>query len=413
MNYLPLLMEPEEKTIVSNPTKKRNNLKIRIIKYLYQEGSKSIPDLCTIARVSSPTLKRLLDELESEGLIIELGLGESGGGRRPSIYGLNPDSRFILGIDVTRFELRLALFNLSCQMVGKMMVIPVGLETGDDVILTLKKNIAELFKTYKIDKGKILGAGLALPGLIDMKTGISYSYLNQGSTPIAQYLSKQLGLHVFVEHDTRSMARGELMFGHAKGKKNVLCLNLGSGIGLSMIINGRVYSGESGYAGEFGHINVDPHGQLCYCGKIGCLETVASGRTLKKKVVEDLQSGTPTVIKSLIDNDLSKVTLKIILEAVNAGDQYANELIATTGVHLGKGIATLLHLFNPELIILGGTLSKADDILINSIQQTLNSYSIPRIRQDTVILISGLGENAGLMGAVALVMDRVFESGQS
>ncbi|MHC1708539.1 MAG: ROK family protein [Bacteroidales bacterium] len=413
MNHLPLLTEPAEKTAISSPLKKRSHLKIRIIKYLYQEGTKSIPDLCTITRVSSPTLKRLLDELEEEGLVVELGLGASGGGRRPSIYGLNPNSRFILGIDITRFELRMGLFNLSCSMIGELLIIPDGLETGADITKLINKNIAYLIKKNKIDKKKILGAGVALPGLIDIKTGISYSYLNQGNTPVAEYLQKDLGMPVFVEHDTRSMARGELMFGLAKGKKNVLCLNLGSGIGLSMILNGRVYSGESGYAGEFGHINVDPHGQLCYCGKIGCLETVASGRTLRKKVADDLKAGTPTIINQLIDNDPAKINMKIILEAVFAGDQYANELIATTGVHLGKGIATLLHLFNPELIILGGTLSKAENILLDPIQQTLNSFSIPRIRQDTTLLTSELRENAGLMGTVALVMDKVFETGQS
>ena len=411
MDYLPLLLEPDENTIVSNPSKKRNNLKIRIIKHLYQEGPRSIPELCIIARVSSPTLKRLLDELETEGLIIELGLGESGGGRRPSIYGLNPDSRYILGIDVTRYELRLGLFNLACELVGELMLIPEGLETGIDVVETLKTKVKELIKKNNIDKAKILGAGLALPGLIDIKTGISYSYLNQGVTPVNEFMTKGLGFPVFVEHDTRSMARGELMFGLAKGKGNVLCLNLGSGIGLSMILNGKVYSGESGYAGEFGHINVDPHGQLCYCGKIGCLETVASGRTIRKKVEEDLKKSTPTVISKMVDSNPAKINLKVILEAVSTGDQYANELIANTGVHLGKGIATLLHLFNPELIILGGILSQAGNILLDPIQQTLNSFSIPRIRQDTTIVASELQEDAGLYGALALVMDKVFEPG--
>jgi N-acetylglucosamine repressor len=412
MNYLPLMTESDETTIISSPSKKRNNLKIKIIKYLYLEGPKSIPDLCTVARVSSPTLKRLLDELEEESLILELGLGESGGGRRPSIYGLNPDSRFILGIDVTRFELRLGLFNLSCQQVGERLHIPEGLETGVDVIQSLKKHISSLVKANKISKGKILGAGVAIPGLIDMKTGISYTYLNEGDIPLAKRLEKEFGMPVFVEHDTRSMARGELMFGLAKGKNNVLCLNLGSGIGLSMILNGKVYSGESGYAGEFGHINVDPQGKLCFCGKIGCLETVASGRTLSKKVTEDLKAGTPTILHQFVEKSPTGVTLKIILEAVSAGDQYANELIATTGVHLGKGIATLLHLFNPELIILGGTLSIAGNTLLDPIQQTLNSFSIPRIRQDTTILTSELLDNAGLMGTIALVMDKVFEHAQ-
>ncbi|MCX6271552.1 MAG: ROK family protein [Bacteroidetes bacterium] len=148
---------------------------------------------------------------------------------------------------------------------------------------------------------------------------------------------------------------------------------------------------------------------MCFCGKIGCLETVASGRTLISKAKEDLGHGTKSLLHQLTAEDLTKISLPLILEAAEAGDQYAIGLISESGMRLGKGISTLIHLFNPELIILGGEMSKARYILLDPIQQNLNKYCIPRIRQDADVVISELGPDAGLMGTVALVMDQVFE----
>ncbi|MCX6271551.1 MAG: ROK family transcriptional regulator [Bacteroidetes bacterium] len=240
MNALSLFNEKAGSYLDTMPIKKRNSLKVRLIKHLYQEGKKSIPELCHHARVSAPTLKRLLDELIEEGLVEEKGLGTSGGGRRPFMYGLNPDSRYILGIDIARFEIRMGLFNLSCQQVDELIILPQGLENCTDVIGLLKAQINTLLHEKKIKRDKILGIGIAFPGLIDLKTGISYTYFHKEGVPATRLFEKELKLPAFIEHDTRAMALGELMFGMAKGKKNVLCLNIGVGIGLSMILNGRV-----------------------------------------------------------------------------------------------------------------------------------------------------------------------------
>jgi predicted NBD/HSP70 family sugar kinase len=192
------------------------------------------------------------------------------------------------------------------------------------------------------------------------------------------------------------------------GKQNVLCLNIGSGIGLGMILNGRLYHGNSGFSGEFGHIQVDPDGQLCYCGKIGCLETLASGTTMIKTARKEIEAGATTLITSLVSNILEKITSEVILLAAQRGDQFAIGLLSNIGEHLGRGIAVLIHLFNPELIIIGGELTRAENYLVDPIQQNLNKYTISKIRRDTQIITSSLGNNAGLLGTVALVMNKVF-----
>ncbi len=408
MNALSLIPEEEDR-ITTNPTKKKNKLKVRVIRYLHQNGKQSIPDLCHVVRVSAPTMKRLLEELMKENLVKVLGLGESVGGRRPYNYDLNPDSRVVIGLDLARYETKMGLFNMACQPLTEPQVFAEGLETSDDVVGMLVKQIGKLLKTRKIKKELVLGVGVSLPGLIDIKTGISHSYLNYDQEPLSNVLSAKFDLPTFIEHDTRALARGELMFGQARGRRNVLCLNLGAGIGLSIIVEGRVYQGTSGYAGEFGHINVDPEGELCYCGKKGCLETLASGRTLRQKVITDLKSGKKSMLMDMAGNDPGKVKLPLILEAALAGDQYASELISETAGHLGKGIATLIHLFNPELIILGGMMASVGNLLSDPIQQALNTYCMPRVRQDTEVVISSLADNASLMGSVALVIDNILD----
>jgi N-acetylglucosamine repressor len=282
-----------------------------------------------------------------------------------------------------------------------------GLETTSNILEAIKKAVDAYLKEAGIDESKLMGIGIALPGLIDIHTGISYSYLHEDK-PISSLFEEIFHHPVFVEHDTKAMALGEQAFGLAMGKQNVLCLNIGSGIGLGMILNGRLYHGNSGFSGEFGHIQVDPDGQLCYCGKIGCLETLASGTTMIRNAKKEIEAGATTLISSLVNNDLEKINSEIILQAAQRGDQFAIGLLSNIGEHLGRGIAVLIHLFNPELIIIGGELTNAENYLVDPIQQNLNKYTISKIRRDAQIITSSLANNAGLLGTVALVMNKVF-----
>ena len=387
---------------------KKVSLKKMILEIIYRQGSKSIPELGRIVQMSIPTVTRAVVQMVKEGYILDEGIGASSGGRKPYLYGLNPTSCYVLGIDISRYFVRMCIYNMHNQPATEIKLLNEGLETTTDILKVIHQGAMDLIRSSGIIKEKILGVGIALPGLIDIRTGISYSYLHSEDKPASALFEELFHLPVFVEHDTRSMALGELAFGMAKGKQNVICLNIGSGISISMILNGQLYRGNSGFAGEFGHIQMDPEGQLCYCGKIGCLETLASGTTMIRKVKKELEAGATSIIRKLVDNDLSKISSGVILDAAHKGDQFAIGHLAQIGEQLGKGIAILIHLFNPELIIICGELSKADNYLTDPIQQNINKYTIAKIRKDTQIITSELGENAGIMGTVALVMDKIF-----
>jgi glucokinase-like ROK family protein len=392
---------------LKNNQLRKLNLKQSIIRELYQYKQLSIHYLSKTIKMSTPTITRAIDELIEEEMVREIGIGESTGGRRPSIYGLKASSRYVIGIDLERYFIRMGIFDFDNKPVSEIHELNQGLETHTDIPGFLAEKVYELIEAYNIDRNKLLGIGISLPGLIDLRSGISYTYLNTGR-PTAKELMDRLGLPVFLEQDTRSMAWGEQAFGLAHGHQNVLCLNIGSGIGLSMILNGKIYTGHSGYSGEFGHIQIEPNGQLCHCGKIGCIETVASGKVLISKAKKDITEGSITQISGMIDGDLNKLNIKVILDAARAGDQYAIDLLGRIGEALGKGLSTLIHLFNPELIIIGGEMSKAADFLISPIESNLNIYTIARIRKDAMIVSSELGDNARLMGTVALVMNKIF-----
>ena len=383
---------------------------IRFLQILYREGVKTIPDICGYTGMSTPTVKKMLDELIEEGLVMENGLAASGGGRRPGLYGLNPSSRQIVGINIGRSEIRIGIFNLLCESLHPIEIINGGIETLNDIRPALKAKLEELIDSSDIQKSTILGAGIAMPGLIDTKTGISHSYFTDVKKPLATIFTETLGMPAYIEHDTRILALGENIYGLAKGKQNVLCLNIGSGIGLSMILNGRLYTGNSGFSGEFGHITVDPAGEQCYCGKIGCLETLASGKTLVNIARREIHSPASTALERQCGGKPELISLTMIVDAATNGDQYATTLLARAGEHLGKGIATLIHLFNPEMIIIGGKMAKAGKLLTDPIRNTMNLHTIPRIREDAEIVTSELGLDAGIMGTIALVMENTFTS---
>ena len=392
----------------NNQNIKKLLLKKRIIEIFYKEGMKTIAELCETTNNSVPSITNIMNDMNKEGWVNNFGIGESKGGRKPAIYGLNPRAGLIAAIDLSRKDSRLGVFNLHNEQVSDVVEINDGLDTTDNILSILKKEMDSLWKKNQIHKNEVLGLGVTIPGLIDIKKGVSYSYPLFGNKPLKEVFEKQFNLPSVVEHDTKAMAVGESWFGLARNKSDVLFINIGSGIGLGIIINGKLYQGHSGFSGEFGHIQMDPDGHLCYCGKIGCLETIASGTALVKKARQMIKEGKNSIISANVNNKLEKIKLKTIVEAANQGDLFAIELIEEAGEYLAKGMSILIHLFNPEAIIIGGEMAEAGNLVTDPVQQKLNKYTMLRLKQDTTVLLSDLKEKAGLYGTLPIVVDNVF-----
>jgi len=389
---------------------KKHLQKKKIIRLMYQHEAMSVAELIRIMSLSSPSILSLLEELTQEGLVEIKGAGDSSGGRRPNLYGLKPNSFFVLGIDIGLYATRIAIYNNSNENIADSHYFMIDLDNSKDKLDQIYASAIQLIKGSNIDASRLIGIGVSMPGIIDLDTGVNHSYFNFGDVSLRNYLEKKFTKPVFIINDAHAKAVAELRFGQARGKKNVIVLNVSSGLSTGLIFNGSVYHGTNGFAGEFSHTSFVEDGILCSCGKKGCLETVASGLALKRNAIEGLKGGETSIISSLVKNDLEAIQSKHVVEAALKGDQFSIGLISKVGYELGKGTSILVQTLNPELIIMSGRVSRAGSFLTLPMEQALNEFSLFKIKENVKIVQSEIGSTANLVGCVAYVMENVLEN---
>lgn len=404
--------EGEYLEMLSQVERKKHLQKIRVIKHLYVKGPKSNSEICNRFNISSPTSVTLLSELIQEGLVEKQGRGESVGGRKPDLYGLRDNSLFVLSIEMERFHTRLAIFDNNNNNITGIQTVPIQVSKDLSAVQELYEYASNMVLSSGINSEKLMGVGISMPGLVSSKEGNNYTYLltEQESLSLQQLLELKFNKPVYIQNDVKSATLAEYRFGAAQGKKDVLVLSIDWGVGLGVIMDGKLRIGSSGFAGEFGHIPFVESGLLCHCGKRGCLETVASGLALARKAKEGIRSGQYSLLNELSDQQINEVDPQVVIEAANKGDQYAISILSEVGINLGKGIAILIQLFNPELIVLSGKMAEAKQYITTPIQQSINTYCMTQLREKTSIALSDLGQQAGIMGAVATVMENIFEN---
>ena len=377
----------------------------KILKELYREDNLSCVDLCVRIHKSFPLMAKLIEELIEDDLVVETGLAPSTGGRRPVTYSIQKDRLYLVSVAMDQFVTKIAIMDMRTQFVLPIEKIVLPLPGNIKALDILRENIVNFIEASGIPKEKLVGIGIGMPGFVDVKKGINHSYLPLHDTrSITKYISEKTGLPVFIDNDSSLVALAELYFGHTHGEKNAMVVNIGWGIGLGMILNGQLFGGQEGFAGEFSHIPLFLNGKSCWCGKVGCLETETSLLLIIEKARAGIRAGRSSKISSLPENDL-ELSYDSIIHAVQEGDQFAIELFSKAGYNIGKGVAVLIHILNPKKIILSGRGSSAGQILLAPIQQALNEHCISRLYQNTSIEISTLGINAELIGAAALVME--------
>ncbi|MCU4166563.1 ROK family protein [Carboxylicivirga caseinilyticus] len=389
--------------------KKKYLLKIRILKALYINGPQPISWICKETRVSSPNAMSVLNEMLGRNILEKKGFGKSIGGRKPDLYGFVADSLFVVAVELSVYQMRITVFNAINKQIIKADEYSIYLDNSESTLEYIIDKIDSFIDKVKIDRKKLLGIGISMPGLIDSVNGINYTFLNINNSSITKIIEKRIGRPVFIENDAKAMALAEFVLGKEDNTNDLLLLFLDMGIGLGMILNGQLYRGSSGFAGEFSHIPIVDNGKLCGCGKIGCLQTVASGINVLSMIEEGVEKGITSVQLDENDKKLKYKELEKVINAAIEGDQYAIKILDETGKNLGKGISTLIQLFNPEYIILSGVLSESGDLITNSIKQGINTHTMKQIRENTKIKISEFGKDLALYGALAIVMQNIFE----
>jgi len=384
--------------------------KIKIIKNLYLKGANTASEICTEVGISLPTVNSLLSDLMSSGEVIKQGRAESQGGRKPDLYRLAEDAFYVLSVDLSKFTINLCLYSCHNQPITEKechkLVLNNERETFD--------RIADLTEAYLQKSGipseKIIAIGISMPGLVDAVGGVNYTYLRFGRKTLLDSFEERFQKKVFLENDARAMTLAEFKFGPDHTHKNVLGVFVGWGIGLGIIIDGKIYRGSSGFAGEFSHSPIfENRNVTCSCGKKGCLEAVASGTAIVRMAEEAIKIDSDSILARMVRDHQGELEPGLVVEAALAGDQRAITILSEAGLDLGRGISILIQLLNPDLIIIGGSVAEANQYLITPIQQALNIYSMAKSREKSELALYQLGKDVGLMGGVAVVNEQLFE----
>ena len=403
MEFLKCINEKE----LSGVLFKNLNLKKNIIQYLDQHELATISEIGNELHISTPKIISTINELIEENLLHDNGKIESTGGRRANQFKLASGSVYFMGVEVSKTHISLGLMDLNKTMLKEPSNIPFKLKNTQDSLEKLITIINEFIEASGLSKSKILRIGINLTGRINQATGHNYNFFQFTDLPISEVIEKATGIKTHIDNDSRAMAFAEFCSGVVEKERNILFVNLDYGIGLGIIINGEIYYGKSGFSGEFGHNPIYDNEMICQCGKKGCLETEASGFAVVRNVQEKLKAGVGSILQRE-SKKIEDITLEEIVLACNQDDMLAIECVSAVGEKLGKAIASLINIFNPELVILGGLLSTTNEYIRLPIKSSLNKFSSSLVNNDTQLKTSKLGVSAGVMGACLLARRTIF-----
>lgn len=381
-----------------------------ILNIIRERGPISRAEIAKVTKLTPPTVSNLVKELLQTEIIIEQSLGESSGGRKPTMLTLNSSSFHVIGLDVGSNNLKAILTNINGTLLKKEFYpIPENV-TKEELLSLMAEATYRIKHDADIDEDKIVGIGVAMHGIVDVDQGISVfaPNLNLQDIGIKAYLEAEFNLLVKIENDARAMSLGEQWFGNGAGIDNLVCINAGRGVGAGLIINGKLFHGQNFISGEIGHMAIDINGPKCTCGNYGCLQTFASGPAIVEHAAKELRLGQQSVLTSLVDGDFSRITGELIYEAAVSGDTMCQNILAQAGRYLGIGVTNLIHIVNPQRIIIGGGLSNAGEFLLQNLKETIRQRGLTSSAKETELMLSKFGEDASVMGAVALILSELF-----
>ena len=352
---------------------KNNILKRNIIARMAIEGECTLADLARELHVSIPTVTKLVEELLSENIIADRGKIETSGGRRPNIFGLTHSAIYFAGIEVSRDQIVMVITDLHNNIIQLEHEQDFILDDTEECLDKIGSSIDRFINDSKIDRSKLLG----------------------------------IGHRVLIENDTRARCYGEYTKGCTGSEKNIVYLNLARGVAIGVIIDGNLYYGKSGFAGEFGHTPYFDNEIICDCGKKGCLETEVSGIAIENKMIQQIKNGRTTILMDKYQKQ-HKIHINDIIQAAKNDDTLSIELIEEAGEKIGKSIAFLINIFNPEQVIIGGNLANAGDYLMLPLKSAVNKYSLRLVYNDTLFRTTNLDDNIGSLGAAMLIRNKVI-----
>lgn len=373
----------------------RANLE-RVVRAVRLAGSLTQAEIARTTGLSAATVSNIVRELRDNGTVQVT--PTSSGGRRARSVALSGDAGIVVGVDFGHSHLRVAVGNLAHQVLAEQsepIDVDASAAQGFD---RAEQLVARLVESTGIGREKVLGVGLGVPGPIDVESG------TLGSTAILpgwsginprQELTDRLGVPVQVDNDANLGALGELVWGGGRGVKDLAYIKVASGVGAGLVVDGRIYRGPGGTAGEIGHITLDESGPVCRCGNRGCLETFTAARY---------------VLELLRGSHGEGLTIPKMVQLGREGDPGCRRVIGDVGRHIGMGVASLCNILNPSRVVLGGDLAEAGELVLGPIRESVSRYAIPSAAQRLSVVPGSLGARAEVLGALALVLSEMGDS---
>jgi glucokinase-like ROK family protein len=391
------------KTLIEKATREHTKIHNNrlVLRTIYNHGEISRADIARVTGLTRVTVSDYVTELLEEGLVTEVGQGVSAGGKPPTLLSLAENARHLIGIDLGNSQFQGAIANLRGEIIQCITIPVMG---GDG-----KANLALVYelidRLMAATSQPILGLGLGTPGVTDVQQGIIRRAVNVGwqDLPLQALLTARYNLPVYVANDCHVAALAEYTFGQNKNSSNLAVVKVGRGIGIGLVINGQLFYGDGFGAGEIGHVVVVEDGELCSCGNFGCLETVASSRAILKQA-QQLAISQPQSSLSQWAASPESITVDQLLQAVASGDPALAAVIAQAGLYLGMAIANLVGILNIQHILIGGSLARFGQTLLEPAQQEMVKRSLSTLTQDTRLEIASLGSDIVILGAAALLL---------
>ena len=377
-----------------------------VLRQIYLGHAMSRQELSQHSGLSSASITNVVAELLEEGIVIEAGIEASQGGRPRSILSINPRYGYFIGVEVGDMLIRIELFDLTLHKIGAVGY-PVVLSENqpEQVVEYIHQGVKAVLAEAGVTLENVLGIGVSVGGIVEQVEHV-FAYIPSWgwrSVPLATLLEERFHMPIYLENAAKVMAQAESLFGAGQGYEHVAVLLVATGIGAGIIADGSLFRGAINSAGEWGHTCIELDGRLCRCGSHGCLEAYAGA----PGIIARLRELAPQ--SSLLHHNDQERTLAAIVDAARDGDSVATRVLKDTAHYLGAGIANLINLFNPQLILLGGWVGmQIGEFILPELRQYAARYALKQPFDVTKIDLCQLGTDAVAMGAATLVLEHFF-----
>jgi N-acetylglucosamine repressor len=373
-------------------------------------GAASRAEVVRTTGLSPATVSLIVSELIESGLVNEVGEGKSSGGRPPLVLRLDDERNYVVGVKLMRHVISLAVTDLRAEVVYSEVVdlSPDAVRPGL-VLDALCSAVKDTVRKAGVALDQVVGIGIGLAGLVDADTGVCRYSPSFGWTdvPVAEPITERLGRPVLVDNDVNTLTVAEQWFGRGHGVDDFVVVTVGEGVGAGIVVEGRLYRGAKGAAGEVGHMRLDGEDAPCRCGARGCLEAASSDGAVRRYLAEAVRQGEASAIPS---DSTSSVTIAAVREAAEGGDEVATRALVRAGRNLGLGIANLVNLLNPRLVILSGEGAQAGPLRLDAALAAARERAFGGLAEDAEFVVDTTDDLAWARGAACIVLGELFSS---